>query len=119
MYLIDTNILIYASKGDKRAVAFLREHQHMIAVSLVTYYETLNYELTEAEAIAFRALFSAMPLHPIDRTIVDQALQNRQHKKIKMADNFILSTAQVHDLTIVTHNTKDFAQFVRTIDPLD
>ena len=117
-WLIDSNILIYASKGHEGILRFLRGHQKEIAVSIVTYYETLNYNMGEDEARYFEALFMAMKIHNVDKQIVDQALINRQLKKIKIADNFILATAQVHGLTIVTRNTKDFTAFVQTYDPL-
>ncbi len=116
--LIDSNILIYASKGHRGILAFLRKNQTKIAVSIVTYYETLNYDMTEKEIAYFKELFMAMKIYGIDQTVADQALLNRQKKKIKIADNFILATAQVHGLTIVTHNVRDFQDFVPVIDPI-
>ena len=117
-WLIDSNILIYASKGHEGILTFLREHQKEIAVSIVTYYETLNYDMTQEETAYFKALFRAMKTYDIDKSIVDQALLNHQKKKIKIADNFILATAQVHDLIVVTHNLRDFQAFVPVLDPV-
>jgi predicted nucleic acid-binding protein len=117
-WLIDSNILIYASKGHEGILSFLRKHQNEIAVSIVTYYETLNFDMTQEEAAYFKALFAEMKIYSIDKTIVDQALLNRQKKKIKIADNFILATAQVYGLTIVTRNIRDFAAFVQIHDLL-
>ena len=47
----------------------------------------------------------------IDQNISNQAIENRKIKKIKLPDNLILSTAIVHNLTLVTRNTKDFKTF--------
>ena len=44
--------------------------------------------------------------------IINKALENRKSKKIKMADNFILATAQIFGLKIVTRNVKDFSSFI-------
>ncbi len=41
-------------------------------------------------------------------TIAVRAIENREIKKIKLADNIIVSTAQVDDLILVTKNTKDY-----------
>jgi predicted nucleic acid-binding protein len=116
-WLVDSNVLIYASKGRPECANFLRENLMEVAVSIVTYYEVLNYDITPAEQEEFTRLFDVIPILDVTRTIVDQALLNRQKKKIKLADNFILATAQVNGLTVATHNIRDFQDFVPVIDP--
>jgi len=51
----------------------------------------------------------------LSKSIISQALENRKIKKIKMADNFIISTAQIFDLNLVTRNVKDFSSFSQKI----
>ncbi len=56
----------------------------------------------------------------LSKSIISQALENRKVKKIKMADNFIVSTAQIFDLHLVTRNVKDFSNFSQQIlNPFD
>lgn len=44
----------------------------------------------------------------IDLKILDSAVLLRKVKKISLADAIIAATAIVGDLTLVTHNKKDF-----------
>jgi len=45
---------------------------------------------------------------------------NGKIKKIKMADNFILATAQIFGLDIVTRNIKDFSSFTdKLLNPFE
>ena len=47
-----------------------------------------------------------------------QAISNRYRKKIKIADNIIVSTAQVYSLTLVTRNIKDFQSLdIKLLNP--
>lgn len=56
----------------------------------------------------------------ISKNIINRVIENRKIKKIKMADNFILATAQIFGLDIVTRNTKDFLAFSdKLINPFD
>lgn len=56
----------------------------------------------------------------VSKNIINKALENRKTKKIKMADNFILATAQIFGLDIVTRNTKDFVSFTdKLLNPFE
>ncbi len=90
------------------------------AISLITYYEVLNYDFSEAEESIVRAFLNEFEMIDVSRDIMDRALGNRKNKKIKMADNFILTTAQIFGLELVTRNTKDFLPFFdRLINPFE
>jgi predicted nucleic acid-binding protein len=117
-WLVDSNILIYAAEGKPGCARFMRENLSRISISIVTYYEVLNFDIPPEKKEGFLRLFNAVALLDVTRPIVDQALLNRQKKRIKIADNFILATAQVHGLTIVTHNVRDFQDFVPVVDPV-
>ncbi len=46
---------------------------------------------------------------PLDEDVTKQAiLLRRNYKKIKLGDAIIAATAIVHNLTLISHNTKDF-----------
>ena len=53
-------------------------------------------------------LLESFKIFDITKEIARKAIENRQVKKIKIADNLIGSTAQVNNLILVTRNTNDF-----------
>ncbi|MBV5327463.1 MAG: hypothetical protein JZU65_07475 [Chlorobium sp.] len=62
-------------------------------------------------------LLNSFTLYETTKEIADQAVINRKNKKIKVPDNIIASTAQVHGLVLVTRNISDFSAL--TIDVID
>lgn len=118
-YLLDTNMLIYYLEDREPAAIFIERHKKECAISLINYYEVLNYDMTVSHEETIRGFLESFEILPLTKHIVEQALQNRKQKKIKMADNFILSTAQAHDLKIVTNNGKDFERFITCINPFN
>ena len=117
-YLVDSNILIYYLGGQNEAVTFIQSEIDRCAVSIVSYYEVLNYPFeSEEEEKKIRAFLSLFPVIPVDREIAERALENRRKRRIKMADNFIAATAQLHGWSVVTRNGGDFREIVEVIDP--
>ncbi len=111
-YLLDSNIIIYYLNGDKRIYDFIEKNRVISAISLITYYEVLNYDFSEEEELEVRAFLDEFEILNVSKNIINKALENRKSKKIKMADNFILATAQIFGLKIVTRNVKDFSSFI-------
>ena len=110
-YLLDSNIIIYYLNGDSTIYDFIGQHKVISAISLITYYEVLNYDFSEQEELTVREFLDGFEVLSVSKNIINKALENRKSKKIKMADNFILATAQIFGLDIVTRNTKDFEPF--------
>lgn len=77
-------------------------------ISIITYYEVLNYDFSAEEETIVKDFLEGFEILSISKNIIHKALANRKIKKIKMADNFILATAQIFELDIVTRNNKDF-----------
>ncbi len=111
-YLLDSNIIIYYLNGDKRIYDFIEKNRAISAISLITYYEVLNYDFSEEEELEVRAFLDEFEVLNVSKNIINKALENRKSKKIKMADNFILATAQIFGLKIVTRNIKDFSSLI-------
>jgi len=118
MYLLDTNILIYYLQNRREVVEFLEKHRVECSLSIIVYYEVLNFPYSEEDAHEVKKFLETFPILDLSRSIVKQALENRRRKKVKMADNFILATAQTQGLTIVTNNAKDFEGFVPVTNPV-
>ena len=55
----------------------------------------------------------------VDKAIINQTILLRKSRKIKLPDAIIAATAMVHELTLITHNIKDFERIERlqVIDP--
>jgi len=58
-------------------------------------------------------------LHPITEEIVDRSIIIRKQFNIKTPDAIIAATAIEHNLTLLTHNLKDFGKIagLQAIDP--
>ena len=109
-YLLDTNILIYAFANQAPARDFIATHLDHCALSLISYIETLaSPKLSAEEARKIRLFLSSLPILPITTQIAEQAIHNRRLHRIKLSENLIAATAQVHDLILVSRNIRDFA----------
>lgn len=106
---LDSNIIIHAAKPEHPD---LRQFivKHAPAVSVVSYVEVLGYHrLTDADRQHFEEFFAAATMLPISDAVLAQAVQLRQNRKMTLGDSLIAATALVHNRTLVTGNTKDFA----------
>ena len=109
-YLVDSNIIIYHLNNNAIASDFLENNHQDIAISQITYIEVLSFPFNKEELDLVHTLLCTFKILDLTENISKQAVQNRQTKKIKIPDNIIASTAMVHQLTLVTRNTKDFTQ---------
>jgi len=108
-YLVDTNIFIYHFNQDKIATTFLENNSGNYAISFVTFIELLSFPaLSEAIAYEIRAFLDTLEVIPTNTQIIENCIQNRKIKKIKLADNIIASTAKSLKMTLVTRNIDDF-----------
>jgi toxin FitB len=119
--LIDSNIIIYASKPEHPKLrAFVATHTP--AVSAISYVEVLGYhQLTNAERLDLEAFFAVAPLLEVTFPILAQAVDLRQQRKMTLGDSLIAGTALVHQLILVTRNTQDFVWIpnIQLLNPFD
>lgn len=109
MTLIDSNIIIYASKPEHST---LREFiaQNAPAVSAVSFVEVLGYpRLTDQERAHFEEFFASATILPISDAVLHEAVRLRQQRTMTLGDALIAATVLVHGLTLATRNTDDFA----------
>lgn len=121
MFLLDSNIIIYAAIPDHR---FLREmiKRESPSVSVVAKVEVLGYhKLDPIGKRYFEHFFKATQMLPATLSIVDQATTLRQQKKLSLGDALIAATALENRLTLVSRNKTDFQHIgsLRVVDPFE
>lgn len=106
--LTDSNIIIYASQprySDLRQ--FIADNSP--SVSVVSYVEVLGYHrLTAEEKTHYEEFFAASTVLPLTQSVIEQAVQLRQTRKMSLGDSLIAATCSIHGLTLVTRNVGDF-----------
>jgi predicted nucleic acid-binding protein len=118
VYLIDTNIIIYYLEGEQAAISFLRAHRGKLAISSITWMETLSYPFTADEEQVVRAFLQEFRLIDVSCSVMELSVENRRKKKMKLPDAIIAASAVHHDFILVTRNLKDFKGIaVKTLDP--
>lgn len=118
VYLIDTNIIIHYLEGEQAAVSFLRTYRGKLAISSITWMETLSYPFSADEEQIVRAFLHELRLIEISSVVMELSVEIRRTKKMKLPDAIIAASAIHHDLILVTRNIKDFkGTAIRTLDP--
>lgn len=121
MYLLDTNICIYVMKNSFPSLTerLLNTDPANVAISAITVYE-LEYgaaksrwgDRTRDKLYAFLSPFSVLPFDAYDAAAAGylRCLLAQQDSPIGPYDIQIAAQAFARDLTVVTHNTKEFAR---------
>lgn len=108
--LLDTNVLIFASKGQIDVQQLLQKYEFFY-VSIITFMEVYSYDFqNEAEKQLIDELFEALEVVDINRPIAEQTIIYRTNKvkKIKLPDAIILATAKWIGADLVTDDWDDF-----------
>lgn len=121
--LLDTNVLIYASKA-LLDLEKLSKRYDVFFVSIITYMEIYAYDFVNAaELDAINKIFEALEIINIDLELSNQAISYRKNKikKIKLPDALVLASAKIVNADLLTNNHKDFVGidnqlFIQTLD---
>ena len=119
--LLDSNIIIYSALPQHKSLRefIARESPYISAVS---YVEVLGYHrLSEQDRAFFDSFFAVAKPLPLDGPVLTEAVRLRQLRKMTLGDALIAATALAYGLTLITHNTNDFAWIpgLALFDPLD
>ncbi len=131
-FLVDTNILIYASKADKKAAAFMRQlftdRAKEFLCSVITEAELFSKTTSNEIKGKIDALLDEAMIIEINSDIARKAGGIRAGAedigyKIKLPDALIAATAILENATLVTHNTADFLKIkdfenLNILDPI-
>lgn len=103
--LLDTNVLI-RHLTDEQPIPFAL---HQYAVSVLTVFELLQYPgVAAAEERAIRDLLSLCIQLPVDAVIAERAASFARTHRIGPIDLLLAATALEYELSLLTHNIKDF-----------
>jgi len=117
-YLIDTDIIIFALRGDKTVLAKFEENKNIpISISMITYAELVfgakrsqNERTNMLKVNRIREIYPVEELNIGIMELFADIKANMYSKAIRIEDMdlFIAATAIYNDLTLVTNNTKHF-----------
>ena len=117
--LVDTDILIWYLRGDRKAAGFLRDCRP-VTMSVVTYIELVQGMRNKEEHRALRRTIRRWDWRvlPLDESISSRAVayveKHFLSHALRLADALIAATAVSHDLTLATGNLKHY----RVVDEL-
>jgi len=109
-YLIDTNVILdfMGRKLPANSEYFISGIiDDRINISAINKIELLGFSFVEQVLID---LVDFAVLYHIDDEIIDKTIELRKKYKIKLPDAIIAATAVVHNLTLISHNFRDFQQ---------
>ena len=117
-YLIDTDIIIFALRGDKTVLAKFEENKSIpISISMITYAELVfGAKRSQNERTNMLKVNRIREIYPVEELNIGimelfadiKANMYSKAMRIEDLDLFIAATAIYNDLTLVTNNTKHF-----------
>ena len=117
-YLIDTDIIIFALRGDKTVLAKFEENKNIpISISMITYAELVfgakHSQNERTNMLKVNRIREIYPVEELNIGIMElfadiKANMYSKAMRIEDLDLFIAATAIYNGLTLVTNNTKHF-----------
>ena len=112
MYTLDTNTIIYYSKGDAHVTKILEDifsKGTPLYISSITEIELFGFpHLTGEDSRWFENFLKAVTVIPVDSRLARIAGSIRRQYRLKTLDSVIAATALATGTTLVTRNTRDF-----------
>jgi len=121
--ILDSNIIIYLSKGIVDIVDLIRSEEVKIWISIISYMEVLSFNFLSFEEEKFvRDLLQEFFIIEVNWEIAERTIQIRRKYKIKLPDAIICASASVTDSILITADTqlgKVREANVKVISPLN
>ena len=112
--VLDTNTLIYMSKGLIDEEKLLAKDFERFYVSIITYMELYDYSFKDNnEKVRLDEFFKYIEVVHTNALIAEQTINYRKNgpRKIKLPDAIILATASHLNTTLLTGDWDDFLDF--------
>ncbi|MEB3360832.1 MAG: type II toxin-antitoxin system VapC family toxin [Synechococcaceae cyanobacterium] len=121
-FLLDSNPIIYYLNQQLPPAGRAFVDQLTIdgaAYSVMTRLEVLGFRMLPDQRLRSERMPALFAELPIDDPVIETAITLRSTLKIKAMDALIASTALIHNLPLVTHNSRDFQAIagLTLIDP--
>lgn len=117
-YLLDTNIVIYLTRGEEPYVSFVENlGDRVVGISALTYLEALVGIGGPEEQRVLDALVEPLEIIPLTEDIARVSatvLRMREKRSVRdpfFADVVIAKTAMALGVPLITNNPKDFSRF--------
>ncbi len=105
--ILDSNIIIYLSKGIVDIVDLIRSEEVKIWISIISYMEVLSFNFLSFEEEKFvRDLLQEFFIIEVNWEIAERIIQIRRKYKIKLPDAIICASASVTDSILITADTQ-------------
>ena len=122
-FIIDSNVIshLFANrlpKNGKELVSNIIDEDFVISVMVEI--EVLTYHDTPEKMPLIEEFLKLANILPLDKEVTQKAIDlRRKYKKMKLGDAIIGATALVYGRTLLTNNTKDFANIkgLKLLDP--
>ncbi len=104
--IIDYTACLLPDKGSDY-VENLFDNNYLISV--VKKIEVLGFNDIPSKLLVMEEFVNTATFFSLDETVTNKTIQlHREYKKLKLPDAIIAATALVHNLSIISRNTKDF-----------
>ena len=111
-YLIDSNVIIDYAAGrfSIKSSDFIEEIlNQQFLISIIVKIEVLGFDDLPHKITAMEDFIGMAKIIPLDDKVTDTAIRlRRKHKKLKLGDAIIASTAIEYNLILMTLNVADF-----------
>ena len=107
-FILDSNVIIdyFGNKLPEKSINIIESHD--LYVSSISEIEVLGFKLDGKVESDFLDFFRVVNKIDLDNKVIQEAIQIRKLKKIKLGDAIIAATALVHNLKLITRNFSDF-----------
>jgi tRNA(fMet)-specific endonuclease VapC len=121
MYLLDTNIISYWMRGDRKVIDRVKKHapselfQSTITLAEILYGIEKSPMRTKERRSKLKQISSVLGMHSFDEAAareytVIRAQLEREGRMISERDTLIASIAMANKLIVATHNVKEFGR---------
>lgn len=125
MYLIDTDIIIWILRGNKKYEEFLQnlKDKDSLSISVITIAEIYK-NIYPSEIVKTENVLNELETWDVTPAVAKQAglywqEYIKQLKNLNITDCLIAASANVNNLTLVSLNTKHFPmKDIKTLNPL-
>ncbi|WP_461834628.1 type II toxin-antitoxin system VapC family toxin [Desulfothermus sp.] len=105
--ILDSNIIIYLSKGVIDIADLITREKVEIWISIISYMEVLSFNFFSFEEEKFvRNLLQEFFIIEINREIAEKTIQIRRNYKIKLPDAIICASASIINAMLITADTQ-------------